>query len=392
MTILAMGLVLLPVAIATYAYVVYPAVLWMLARSRPPQSTPTHSAMPGVTIVVPAYNEEHQIGGAIDALLAQDYPAEHRQILIVSDASSDRTDDIVSGYAAQGVELLRMSRRSGKTAAENASVASIRGEIVINTDASVRLHPAAVRLLVQAMSDPQVGVASTRDVSMTVQGRANPAEAGYVGYEMRVRQLETRAGGIVGASGSGYAIRSELHRHPVREDLSRDFSAALTAHRHGYRAVSVEDALCFVPRTASLSREYRRKVRTMSRGMDTIYFNRDLLDPLVHGPFAWKLLSHKIARWAVPLSGILALAGLVLLALERPLAWIAVAAAVLLAGLGVLGARWPDDRAVPGFLSARLIGVLAANLAVVHAAMRFLRGHHDHVWEPTRRSVGGSAV
>src|SRR5687768_4450107 len=343
MTPLALVLVLLPVAAATYAYALYPAALWILARRRRTAS-PTPSTMPDVTIVVPAYNEEHQIGGAIEALLAQDYPAEHRQILIVSDASGDRTDEIVSGYVRSGVELLRMNRRSGKTAAENASVASIRGEIVVNTDASVRLHPAAVRLLVQALSDPEVGVASTRDVSMTAHGGANPAEAGYVGYEMRVRQLETRAGGFVGASGSGYAMWADLHRHPVREDLSRHFSAALMAHRHGYRAVSVDHALCFVPRTASLSREYRRKVRTISRGMDTLYFNRDLLDPLVHGAFAWKLLSHKIARWVVPVSTIPALAGLVLVACVRPLAWIGVAAAVAVAGLAILGARWPDQR------------------------------------------------
>ena len=86
-------------------------------------------------------------------------------------------------------------------------------------------------------------------------------------YEMQLRAMETRAGGIVGASGSGYAIRTSLHLIPIREDLSRDFSAALTARLHGFRAVSVDQALCAVPRTASLSREYRRKVRTICRGI-----------------------------------------------------------------------------------------------------------------------------
>ena len=392
MTPIAVAL-LLPVTLAVYAYAIYPALLWLIAGAGAPQRARRGAGAPTITIVVPAYNEEAQIAGVIEALLAQDYPEDRRQILIVSDASTDRTDEIAAGYAPRGVELLRMERRTGKTAAENASVERIRGEIVVNTDASARLDSQAVGLLVDAMSDPTVGVASSRDVSMGAEdAERNRAEAGYVGYEMRVRRLETRAGGIVGASGSGYAIRAELHRHSVREDLSRDFSAALTARRHGFRAVSVDDAICVVPRTGSLAREYRRKVRTISRGMDTLYFNRDLLNPQRHGLFAWKMLSHKLARWLVPLSSIPAGAGLVLLALRNPIAWIAVAAGVAIALLAVAGARWPDDRRLPRWMPAAIVGALAANLAVVHAAWRFLHGHHDHVWEPTRRAVGGSTA
>ena len=103
-----------------------------------------------VSIVIPAYNEEAQIGGAIEALLAQDYPADRRQILILSDASTDRTDEIVASYASRGVELLRMPVRGGKTAAENASCTRLRGTIVVNSDSSIRLHPSAVRELVLA--------------------------------------------------------------------------------------------------------------------------------------------------------------------------------------------------------------------------------------------------
>ena len=174
---------------------------------------------------------------------------------------------------------------------------------------------AAVRRLVESMADPRVGVASTRDVSVTPgSASANAAEAGYVGYEMRIRSLETQTGGIVGASGSGYAIRANLHRLPVRADLSRDFSAALTARTHGFSAVSVDDALCYVPRTSSLRSEYRRKVRTISRGVDTLVHQRHLLDPIRYGSFSWKLLSHKVCRWMVPASAIPGAIGLALLA------------------------------------------------------------------------------
>jgi glycosyltransferase involved in cell wall biosynthesis len=372
----------LPVVIALYAYVIYPLIL-RLVEFRSQQAS-SWEELPLVSIVVPAYNEERQIGGAIEALVAQDYPADRRQILILSDASTDRTDEIVKSYASHGVELLRMPKRSGKTAAENASCAVLRGEIIVNTDASIRFHPSAVRNLVDRMSDPSVGVVSGRDVSIAAMAKANTAEAGYVGYEMWVRGLETRAGGIVGASGSGYAIRQALHRLPVRDDLSRDFSSALTAHRHGYRAVSADDALCAVPRTGSLRREYRRKVRTIARGIETLYFNRDLLDVTTHGAFAWKLLSHKVCRWAVPVAVVPAAVAIAMLAPRSAIALALTIVGVAMIATTVVGFLWAEDRPMPRFVAVPSFAV-AANFAVLAALYRFWHGHEDHIREPTRR-------
>lgn len=382
-------LLTLPAVLLVYTYSVYPALLWLLAPSRAPQVARA-SEQPLVSIVIPAYNEEMQIRGAIDALVAQDYPAERRQILILSDASTDRTDEIVGEYAGQGVELLRMPMRSGKTAAENASCALLRGEIIINSDASIRLHPAAVSRLVEGMADPRVGVASSRDVSVTNDpSSANAAEAGYVGYEMRIRALETRTGGIVGASGSGYAIRSALHRLPVRDDLSRDFSAALTARSHGFIAVSVDDALCFVPRTTSLRAEYRRKVRTIARGMETLLHNRRLLDPARFGLFSWKLLSHKVCRWLVPASVVPGAIGLLLLATAHTWAAFVLGLGLLALLVALSGLVWPSSRPMPRVMSMVTFAA-AANVAVLHAMFRVIHGHEDHLWEPTRRTAAAA--
>ncbi len=166
----------------------------------------------------------------------------------------------------------------------------------------MRVIPAAIRHMVVCARRPGgVYVASARDVSVGgATAASNAGETSYVGYEMWVRDLETRAGGIVGASGCLYAIRAQLHAFPVPEVLSRDFTAALVARREGYRAVSVRDALCIVPRGASLGREYERKVRTMTRGIATLIHNRDLLDPVRYGRFAWMLLSHKSVPLASP--------------------------------------------------------------------------------------------
>lgn len=377
-------LLLFPVVVGVYAYLVYPLLLRILPRHQFLRGVGS-GGFPMISIVIPAYNEEAQIRGAIEAAAGQDYPADRRQILILSDASTDRTDDIVREYASQGVELLRMPQRSGKTAAENASIPHLRGEIIINTDSSVRLHRQAVRKLIEAMADPAVGVASTRDVSFSrASDEANATEAGYVDYEMSIRARETATGGIVGASGSGYAIRAHLHRYPVRADLSRDFSAALTARKHGLAAVSVDEALCYVPRTASLSAEYRRKVRTIARGMETLAHNRFLLDPVEYGPFAWKLLSHKVARWLLPPAAVVGAVGLALLATRYVWADVLVILGLALAAASAFIANYPWKRPLPRPITLAAFGV-AGNIAVVHALVRVIVGHDDHFWEPTRR-------
>jgi len=378
------------VLFALYTYVGYPALLALLAARRSGRPPEAPRQWPTITVLVPAYNEERVIGPTLDSLLAIDYPANRRQILVVSDASSDRTDEVVTGYKDRGVELLRMPQRGGKTAAENGARGHLRGEIVVNTDASVRIAPDAVKKLVVWFADPAIGVASGRDVSVSQADRgANTAESGYVGYEMWIRDLESRVAGIVGASGCFYAIRAPLYMTLVPEALSRDFAAALIARERGYRAVSVKEAVCLVPRTTSLRREYRRKVRTMARGMETLYDRRHLTNPLRHGAFAWQLLTHKVCRWLVPWAGLLGLGALVALATRHAWApWLAGISAVVL-GLAALAWWWPEGRrmprlvALPGF-------VVAGNVAALHAAVKALRGELNPIWEPTRREGVGT--
>lgn len=381
-------LALLPALLFGYAYLVYPALLklWGALRPQPPRP-PDPEQWPLISIVVPAYNEEHAIRRTIEALLGLDYPVDRRQILIVSDASSDGTDDVVREFAPQGIELLRLPVRSGKTAAENAALSHLRGGIIVNTDATIRILPTALKPLIRVFQDPTIGVASGRDVSvgaLTIE--ANEGESGYVGYEMWVRSLETRVGSIVGASGCFYAIRLELHETLVPAALSRDFASALTAREHGYRAVSVDEAVCLVPRTVSLQREYHRKVRTMARGLETLWFKRHLLNPVRHGRFAWMLWSHKLIRWLVFLVAPAALVALAGLAIYYPVARVALGVALVGVGMGIFALQSPEGRRLPRLVA--LCGfVLATHLAGFLAWTRALRGELNPIWEPTRRPV-----
>jgi cellulose synthase/poly-beta-1,6-N-acetylglucosamine synthase-like glycosyltransferase len=383
--VVGVAFLVLAVGIPAYAYAGYPFLLRLLpARGSKPQAG-SADQWPAITIILPVHNEAAVVAQALESLLNADYPADRRTVLVVSDASNDGTDDVVRGFADRGVELVRLPVRGGKTAAENAAAGRVHTGIVVNTDASVRLHPGALKPLVAAFSDPTVGIASGRDVSVGSDASlANLGESGYVGYEMWVRRLETRCAGIVGASGCFFASRQELQGEIVPEALSRDFAAPLVAREHGYRSVSIDAAVCFVPRAGSLRQEYRRKVRTMSRGLQTLFFKRHLLNPLRHGRFAWMLWSHKLIRWLVPFAAMLGLAGIWLVAAGVPGGRAAVVG-LIAASAGIAAAAWwwpggapPRMVAVPGYL---LWGLTAG----WHAWFNVLRGDLTPTWEPTRR-------
>ncbi len=372
--------------LALYTYLGYPALLWVVGRLHSNRLVGTEpEEWPRVSITVPLYNERAQVRALIASLLAIDYPRDRLQLLLVSDGSSDGTDEIVREYAEEGIELLSMPERGGKTRAENAAAERLRGEIIINTDASIRIYPEAVKRLVKVFQDPTVGLASGRDVSVAPdETTGNLSEVGYVGYEMAIRDLETRAGGIIGASGCFYAIRPQLHRILLPESLSRDFASALHTHEQGYRPVSVPDALCQVPRTGSLDGEYRRKVRTITRGMETLWHKRALLNPFRYPGFAFKLVSHKLCRWALPWAGIASWIATWVLAPKESWALVLALLGTLILVLAAVG-WWMARRGRPHSPLTSLAFVVAGNLAAAHALLRVLQGDRLPTWEPTRR-------
>ena len=198
-----------PLVLGIYAYLGYPVILWMIAVTRRRRETSlTASDWPAVTVSVPVYNAASNIRSTLERLLELDYPRDRLQLLVISDGSNDGTDDIVRELGNRGVELLRIPQRKGKTTAENAALAAARGEIIVNVDATVQVPPGSLKPLIRAFEDSTVGVASSRDVSVDTRHQGGPApESTYVGYEMWIRDLETRVGSIVGASGCFYAFR-----------------------------------------------------------------------------------------------------------------------------------------------------------------------------------------
>ena len=384
MFVLAVVLAIAPVVVASYAYVAYPAVLWLASKFRR-ESTPSVSMAdwPSVTVTLPVYNSAATIRHSLDGLLALDYPREKLQLLVLSDASNDGTDDMVREYAGFGVELLRAPTRRGKTAGENAAVAAARGDIIVNIDATVAVPPASLKALISAFGDPSVGVASGRDVSVGNEDNLS-AESDYTGYEMMVRELETRLGSIVGASGCFYGIRRRIRNADLPAALSWDFASTLVARRQGFRSVSVPSAVCVVPRTCDVRFEFRRKARTMARGLSTLFYCRDLMNPLKYGGFAIMLISHKLSRWIPYLLLPVSVVALAVLAVGNGIAAAVLAAVGACVLLGAATIRFADSVTLKPFAVTGF--ALAAASAGVLAWIEALRGARLVTWDPTPRT------
>lgn len=360
-----------------YAYLGYPLVLlgWRRVRARPVRRDP--DARPTVSIVLPVYNEATHLAARLAELCALRYPADRLEILVVSDGSDDGSDEIVRAAATHDVRLrlLRVEERKGKGNAVNRGVAAARHEILVFIDAGIQLEPDALKRIVAPFADPEVSCVSGEDRIPGFSG-----EGLYGRYELFLRRAESSIHSLVGVSGSFYAQRRAVC--PVfPEGIAPDFVAALHAVRGGHRAIGEESAVGYMGAARSHRDEFRRKVRTLLRGMAALRAYADLLDPTRAGVFAFFLWSHKVMRWLVPFF-LLAMAG-ANLALWRDPAYAAIGVAHLLFyGIGALALVGVGTGTKAGKFAGYFLNV---NAAIAVAWAQFLRGHRQELWAPTKR-------
>ncbi len=380
-----------PLVLGGFAFVGYPAIVWAWSRLRPayvlPPEPATDDAWPEISVLIVAYNEERRLKKTLDHALATDYPAHKLNVLVVSDCSSDGTDDLVLNYGDPRVRLFRMPERSGKPAGENAAGPHLKGEIVVSIDASILIPRDSLKPLVRALLDPAVGLASGRDISIGDEAReGNKAESNYVGMEMTLRSWETRVHSIVGASGCFYANRRHLQMVQLPPELARDFAAASVARMNGYRAVSVDEATCLVPRTPTLKAELRRKSRTMGRGLDTLVYLRATMNPFKYGSYAFMMASHKLVRWMLFPSFLGWLIGPLFLLEAAPYTIVLTLGMVVGLITALLVVTLPDDKRLPKIITFPgyiFVSIVAGWRAWLH----LLRNEKAAMWEPTQRPV-----
>jgi cellulose synthase/poly-beta-1,6-N-acetylglucosamine synthase-like glycosyltransferase len=280
-----------------YVYAGYPALLWLMVRLRGARLVRTGVIEPRVTLVISAYNEAAVIRQKIENVLALDYPAHLLEVVVISDASSDGTDEIVREYADRGVRLARQEERRGKTAGLNQVVPGVAGEIVVFSDANAMYTPEALRMLVRNFADAAVGCVTGE--ARYVEGSQTAADAGeraYWSYEIQVKRLETAVGSMVGGDGAIYAIRRHLWR-TLPENAINDFLNPLQIVAAGWRVVYEPLAVCFEETAGGVRTEYRRRVRIVSRSWRALFEAPGVLNPFKVGFFAVSVVSHKVLRW-----------------------------------------------------------------------------------------------
>jgi cellulose synthase/poly-beta-1,6-N-acetylglucosamine synthase-like glycosyltransferase len=275
-----------------WTHMLYPLLVAVLGRlvRRPPRSGDVE---PTVVVIVAAVNEEAVIERRVRNLLELDYPRDKLQVIVSSDASTDRTDELAE---AAGARVVR-NPRGGKVAAQDSAVRESESELVAFSDANATWAPDALRRLVRVFADPKVAYACGQLRLQTADG--SNREGVYWRYEMAVRLGESRLGSITGGNGSIYALRRSDYVE-VDPRFGHDLSLPYLMVQRGRRAVYVPDAVAFEKPTPTNETEYRRKVRMFEHCWLIVLRGRMLgrLGPL----YTLEIVSHRLLRYG---SGIL---------------------------------------------------------------------------------------
>ncbi len=295
------------VGFVVYTYAGYPALIAVLARLRP-RPYARADWTPTVSVVIAAYNAEKWIERKLGWLFAQDYPADRMEILIASDGSTDRTDELVRAAAARAdrpIRLVRVESRAGKPNALNHAVPQATGEVLVMMDIRQEVTPGTVRALCATLADPSVGAVGGE------YELPGPGGAGaYWRYERWIRNQEARFDSTLGLSGCLYAIRRADYRPMPIDTILDDMLVPLRVHLTG-RRVAYEPGARAIDEEVELTRDFHRKVRTLAGNFQLIGFEPSLLGPRNRSFF--QLWSHKLFRLLVPytLAALLAASGLV---------------------------------------------------------------------------------
>lgn len=366
-----------------YAYFGYPVLLYFASRilRREELASSSDQYYPRVSMIIPVHNEEKVIDAKIRNIAMLRYPQENYEVLIVSDGSNDRTMEIVRRSALRNLRTFELPARSGKAAALNLGIKEAANEIIIFSDASIMLEPDALANIVKRFRDPSIGCVSGEDHIEDGGG-----EGLYGRYELMLRNLESRVHSIVGASGSFYAQRLKLCE-PFKEGLAPDFLSVLNTVENGYRAVTEPGACGTMASVKSTRDEFKRKVRTLIRGMTALFHKKRLMNPLKFGVFAIELLSHKLIRWLVPFFMLTAFVSNVLiadagfyggtLALQVLFYLLAILASLQLGGL---------HERIPGKVP---LYFAAVNVAIFYAWIQYAVGMRMELWNPSKRESRG---
>src|SRR5256885_4177512 len=271
------------VAVLFYAYAGYPVLMGLLSRVARRPATRVSSDLPRVTLLISAYNEVRVIEEKLNNSLALDYPHERLEIMVISDCSDDGTDEAVRRFASRGVRLMRQTARLGKSAGLNLGVPQASGDVLVFSDANAMYRPDAIRQLVKHFGDPKVGyvVGNARYLDNAADTQAAESEGLYWKLETWLKKKESAFYSVVGGDGALYAIRRELYV-PLRPADINDFLNPLQIIGRGFLGIFEPAAVCHEEAAGTFSKEFRRRVRIISRSLQAVSSAPGVLNPLRH--------------------------------------------------------------------------------------------------------------
>lgn len=296
-------LALLMLAIVIYVYLGYFALVIVLGQFIN-RKVYKRDIQPSVALMIAAYNEEAGIAKKIENSLALDYPKEKLRIIVVSDGSSDRTDDIVRSYTQAGVELIRVEGRVGKTEARNVAIKMINSEIVLFSDATTEYQADIIKKMIRNFADPTVGMVTGHLIYRN--DKNSPMGLGqktFWKYESVIKDAQTKLGTLTGSVGCATAFRRDLYS-PLPPNIIEDFTEPLMFVIKGKRVVYESEAICYELPTPKSQNEWKMRVRVVRGGMSGMLYAKKILNPFRYPAASFQLISHKILRWLVPIFGI----------------------------------------------------------------------------------------
>ncbi len=368
----------------SYSYFIYPLILVLITKTRKKciyiVSHKTHP-LPSISFIITAYNEENQIAKKIENTLLVKYPSDKIEIIVASDGSSDKTNEIVDGYKNRGVTLHPVLERKGKENAQKSAIEISIGDILVFSDVSTQIENTALLKIAKRFEDPMIGAISSEDRFLTESGEV-AGEGAYVKYEMWLRQLESRVNSLVGLSGSFFTARREVCNN-WNINVPSDFNTALNCIHNELIAVTDSKLLGFYPNLKDETKEYQRKVRTVIRGMAALSSQAFIMNPFKHGFFAFQVISHKLMRWLVPWFLLLTLVTNFLLFKLSYFYKFSFTIQVLFYGMAITGYLSTSARQTP--LIKICYFFIQVNLAIFHSSLMYISGKRVTLWEPSKR-------
>ncbi len=341
-----------------YTHLGYPLVLWALVRlgvgrAKGGAGSAGTEHLPGVSLIVAAYDEEDVIAAKVANALALDYPRERLELIVASDGSGDAT---AAAGAAAGADLVLDLPRGGKIAAQNAGAARASGEVLAFSDANCAWDPDALRRLVEGLADPSVGYVCGQVRFTDAEG--DNLEGAYWRYEMAVRELESSLAGVTAGNGAIYAVRRDAYL-PLPSSGSHDLSFPFALAKQGLRSLYTPAARAEEKMVPSLEGEFARK-RRMMVGLWDIVVGEGMLRPRGYPAlYAFELASHRLLRYLSPFLHLLAFAANAALLGRGWLYAATFAAQIALLGAALLGRFVP----LAPFRVARYYAMTTASIA-----------------------------